>query len=120
MKTLILDVDVQTLAPLQLQVLSSVRPAQLIAVEKEHFVPIQTHYWDNKRVLIKRLDVDPTSISSYQATEKGEPKEVWVALSSKMTQLKLDTFTELNIEDFKANPNLRSRHFSERELTASR
>ena len=92
----------------------------VIAVEKEHFVPIQTHYWDNKRVLIKRLDVDPTSISSYQATEKGEPKEVWVALSSKMTQLKLDTLTELNIEDFKANPNLRSRHFSERELTASR
>ena len=92
----------------------------VIAVEKEHFVPIQTHYWDNKRVLIKRLDVDPTSISSYQATEKGEPKEVWVAMASKMTQLKLDTFTELNIEDFKASPNLRSRHFSERELTASR
>jgi len=92
----------------------------VIAVEKEHFVPIQTHYWDNKRVLIKRLDVDPTSIFAYQATEKGEQKEVWVALSSKMTQLKLDTFTELNIEDFKANPNLRTRHFSERELTASR
>ncbi|MAJ59252.1 MAG: hypothetical protein CBC48_04015 [bacterium TMED88] len=92
----------------------------VIAVEKEHFVPIQTHYWDNKRVLIKRLDVDPASISSHQATEKGQAKEVWVALSSKMTQLKLDTFTELDIEEFKANPNLRSRHFSERELTASR
>ncbi|MCH2186716.1 outer membrane lipoprotein-sorting protein [Myxococcota bacterium] len=92
----------------------------VIAVEKEHFVPVQTHYWDNKRVLIKRLDVDPSSISSHQATEKGEAKDGWVALSSKMTQLKLDTFTELEIEEFKANPNLKSRHFSERELTASR
>ena len=92
----------------------------VIAIEKEHFVPIQTHYWDNKRVLIKRLDVDPKSISPYQATENGQAKQVWVALSSKMSQLKLDTYTEMNVEEFKANPNLRSRHFSERELTASR
>ena len=92
----------------------------VIAVEKEHFVPIQTYYWDNKRVLIKRLDVDAKSIAPFEATEKGVSKTVWVAMASRMTQLKLDTYTEMEIEEFGANPNLRSRHFSERELTASR
>ncbi len=92
----------------------------VIAIEKEHFVPIQTHYWDNKRVLVKRLDADVDTINRFQAREDGEVKDVWLVLSSRMTQLKLDTWTDLSIEKFEADPNLRDRHFSERELTASR
>lgn len=91
-----------------------------IAIEKDHYVPIQTHYWDNKRVLVKRLDADPTTISQHQARENGELKQVWIVRHSRMTQLKLGTFTELNIAEFEADPKLRNRHFSERELTASR
>jgi hypothetical protein len=92
----------------------------VIALEKEHFVPIRTHYWDNKRVLVKRLDADPGSITHHRARENGQPKDVWIAEHSRMSQLKLDTYTELVVEQFEADPTLRDRHFSERELTASR
>lgn len=37
-----------------------------------------------------------------------------------MVHLKQDSFTELEILSLEANPGLRDRDFSERELTASR
>jgi hypothetical protein len=92
----------------------------VLFVEQEHFVPIRTLYWDNKRVLVKRLDVDPDSISRYEAEFEGKPKEVHLASRSRMQHLKLDTYTELTIDEFDARPDLKDRHFSERELTASR
>ena len=92
----------------------------VIYVEKEHFVPIRTLYWDNKRVLVKRLDARRDSIERRSARYSGEPRDVWVAMRSRMQHLKLETFTELSIEELRADPKLRDRHFSERELTASR
>ena len=92
----------------------------VLYVEQEHFVPIRTLYWDNKRVLVKRLDVDPDSISRYEAEYDGQAKEVHLASRSRMQHLKLDTYTELTIDEFDARPELKDRHFSERELTASR
>lgn len=92
----------------------------VLAIEPEHFVPIRTLYWDNKRVLVKRLDVDPASITRYEARYDDQPKVVHLATRSRMTHLKLETFTDLTIDEFDARPELRDRHFSERELTASR
>jgi len=88
-------------------------------IEKEHFVPLRTRYWDNRDVLIKELDSKPASITMYEDEEKGKTKKVWTPRESKMTHLKLGSFTELEIVELKANPGLREKHFSERELTRS-
>jgi hypothetical protein len=105
----------------------------VISLEKEHFVPLQTLYWDNKRVLIKQLDADPNSLESFEAPspesaqqdEEGEaegpaPKVVWIARRARMTQLRSNHFSSLDIQRFEANPGLRDRDFSQRELTSSR
>ena len=107
----------------------------VISLEKEHFVPLRTLYWDNKRVLVKQLDADPTSLESFEATapnpesaeqdEEGNaegpaPKIVWIARRARMTQLRSDHFSSLDIQRFEANPGLRDRDFSQRELTSSR
>jgi len=105
----------------------------VISLEKEHFVPLQTLYWDNKRVPIKRLDADPNSLESFEASnpdsaahdedgdaESPEPKIVWIARRARMTQLRSDHFSSLDIQRFEANPGLRDRDFSQRELTSSR
>ncbi len=92
----------------------------VLFVEQQYVVPIRTLYWDNKRVLVKQLDVDPDSISAYVAEYDGKPKTVHLATRSRMTHLKLETATELTIDEFDAKPDLKDRHFSERELTASR
>jgi len=95
----------------------------VLYVEKEHFVPIQTLYWDNKRVQVKRLRADPESVQAVaDGREGGEGggHQVWIARRSRMEHLKLETFTELMVTTHEAMPKLRDRHFSERELTASR
>lgn len=88
-------------------------------VDQSRFVPIRTLYWDNKRILIKQLDADVESIEAREARYQGRPKTIHVALRSRMTHLKLGSHTDLVIDEFEADPTLRSRHFSERELTAS-
>jgi len=88
-------------------------------IEKDHFVPLRTHYWDNRDVLIKELVSKPESIALYEDEEDGKPKQVWTPRESRMTHLKLGSFTELEIVELKANPGLRDKHFSERELTRS-
>lgn len=92
----------------------------VLSIEQEHFVPIRTLYWDNKRVLVKQLDVEPDSITAYEAEYDGQAKQVHLATRSRMKHLKLESYTELVIDEFDARPDLRDRHFSERELTASR
>jgi len=93
-----------------------------ISIEKEHFVPIRTLYWDNKQVLIKQLDADVQSLEGFEgvASESDEPKTVWIARRARMTRKKNGHFSTLDIQRFEANPALRERDFSQRELTASR
>ena len=93
----------------------------LISVEKEHFVPIRTLYWDNKELLIKQLDAETGSLESFEgvATEGEEPRTVWIARRARMSQKKTGHFSTLDIQRFEANPKLRERDFSQRELTAS-
>ena len=89
-------------------------------VEKEHYVPLRNVYWDNKGVKIKELWAEPGSIKKYDAVDKSGPKEVWVAQKSKVTNLKLESFTSLDVVKLDANPKLRKRDFSQRTLTAGR
>ena len=50
----------------------------------------------------------------------GPSRTVWIAKKSEMKNLKSGSFTRLEIEDFTADPNLRDRDFSQRQLTSSR
>lgn len=94
----------------------------VIYIDKEKYIPLRIWYWDNKRVLIKRLDADPNTITEHQGknTPDGPPRTIWIAERSSMKQLKTGSFTELQIEDFEADPELRDRDFSQRQLTRSR
>lgn len=94
----------------------------VISVEKEHFVPIRTLYWDNKRVLVKQLDADTDSLEGFEGVDKQneEAKTIWIARRARMTQKRSGHYSTLDIRHFEANPKLRERDFSQRELTASR
>lgn len=89
-------------------------------LDREHYVPLRTVYWDNKRARIKELTAAPDSIAVFEDEEDGAVKRIWIATKSRMVHLKQDSFTELEIVSLEANPGLRDRDFSERELTSSR
>jgi hypothetical protein len=91
----------------------------VLSIEKEHFVPLQTDYWDNLQVHIKQLRTDPKSITLYEAEEDDVVKQVWIPNRSRMRHLKLESQTVLEVVELDANPGLRKRDFSQRELTAS-
>lgn len=93
----------------------------LYFVDQERFVPIRTRYWDNKRVLVKQMDAEPESLTRFEEVDNldGPPRTVWIAQKSEMKNLKSGSFTRLEIEDFKADPRLRDRDFSQRQLTNS-
>ena len=89
-------------------------------IDKKTFVPIENVYWDRKGILIKKLSVQPDSITRFEDVDKAGPRIVWVALHSRVENVKLDTYTNLEIEKIKANPGLGKRHFSQRQLTSGR
>jgi len=88
-------------------------------VDKTNYVPLRTRYWDNRDVAVKELTSDPKSIEEHTDEEKGEEKRVWLAHNSRMQHLKLGTWTELKVDELQANPGLKPKHFSERELARS-
>jgi len=91
----------------------------VVYVEKAHYVPLRTDYWDKKEIKIKQLMVDTTSLEGYEAADIEEVREVWIATSQIVRHLKLETWTELEILSLESKPKLRERDFSERELTSS-
>ena len=90
------------------------------SIDKKTFVPIKNVYWDDKGVKMKELVTSPESITRFEDVDKSGPRIVWVALHSRVDNLKLNTYTTLDIEKLKANPGLGKRDFSERNLTAGR
>jgi hypothetical protein len=90
-----------------------------VFVTPDTFVALRVLYWDQDDLKIKELNSDPASITMYEHEEKGEPKQVWLAKSQKIVHLKLDSWTELEVSNYDPTIKLKSRHFSERELTAS-
>ena len=94
----------------------------MLYIDKERFVPIRIWSWDNKRVLVKRLDIDADSVTKYEGVDgpDGASRTVWIAKRSSMKHLKTGSFTELEIEELRPDPKLGDRDFSQRQLTASR
>jgi hypothetical protein len=91
-----------------------------VSVDQRSFVPLQTRYWDNRKVLIKELRAQADSIEHYEEEHGGVVKEVFVARQSKMAHLLLGSYTDLSRSGTRPNRKLRERDFSERELTAGR
>lgn len=77
-------------------------------VEKEHYVPLRTRYWDGAGVEIKELRADPKSIQQIE--------NAWIPLRAKMRQLVHESWTELVIEKIDANPELADAVFELRRL----
>lgn len=80
----------------------------VLYVEKEHYVPLRTRYWDGAGVEIKELRADPKSIQRFE--------NAWIPLRAKMRHLVQESWTELEIEKIDANPELSDGVFELRRL----
>jgi hypothetical protein len=113
------DVDCYVVEVIPTQKADSEYSKFVVHVDKEHYVPLQSDYWDKREVHIKRLRAEPGSIKGFEAADVDGIKKVWVATDQRVDQLKLETWTHLEITELEAKPKLRERDFSERELTSS-
>ncbi len=80
----------------------------VVSVEKVHFVPIRTRYWDERGVEVKELHADPARIQEFQG--------VFIPMSLTMRNLQLDSYTSLRVEELQANPDLAETTFDLRRL----
>jgi hypothetical protein len=80
----------------------------VVAVEKAHFVPIRTRYWDERGVEVKELLADPARIQEFEG--------VFIPMVLTMRNLQLDTYTSLQVEELRANPALEPTTFDLRRL----
>ena len=80
----------------------------VIHVEKEHCVPLQTLYWDDKDVQVKQLTVPYESVK--------EVDGIWWPYELTMQNLQLETFTTLMVEELEPNPHLPRKVFDLRRL----
>lgn len=83
----------------------------LIHVDRTRFVPLQTRYWNDAGVEVKELKVDVDSI------RRAGP--MWLPMRATMRDLRLDTFTTLEILDFVPNPEFDEATFEAGRLNAS-
>ena len=77
-------------------------------IEKEHFVPIRTLYWDTSGVQVKELLCDPASIKDFGG--------VFIPVKSTMKNLKQDSYTIATVEKVEPNPKLSERVFDPHRL----
>lgn len=80
----------------------------VLYVEKTHYVPLRTRYWDGAGVEIKELVAEPASIQQFE--------NAWIPLRMRMRHLVQETWTSLEIEKLEANPSLADSVFELRRL----
>jgi hypothetical protein len=91
-----------------------------VYTSRDTFVALRVLYWDQDGLKIKELNSEPDSIKMYEHEEDGALKQIWIAERQKIVHLKLDSWTELHVSEYEVDVNLKSRDFSERELTKGR
>lgn len=74
------------------------------AIEKEHYVPLRTRYWDEVGVEVKELRSPRASLKAYDG--------VWVPTESTMTDLLEDTQSVVTIQSLDPNPVMDDNDFS--------
>ena len=73
-------------------------------LEREHYVPVRTRYWDRAEVETKEMRAPPETIREFDG--------VWVATKSIMRDLKQNTHSLLHVDELDPNPDIRDRHYS--------
>jgi outer membrane lipoprotein-sorting protein len=76
----------------------------IAAIEKEHYVPLKTRYWDDVGVEVKELRSPRLSLKAYDG--------VWVPTESTMTDLLESTKSVVTIENLEPNPQLDDNDFA--------
>ena len=74
------------------------------AIEKEHYVPLRTRYWDDVGVAVKELRAPRKSLKEFDG--------VWVPTESTMTDLLEDTSSTVTLERVDPNPTLDDSEFN--------
>lgn len=80
----------------------------VIHVEKEHCVPLLTRYWDERELEVKKLTAPASGIRELDG--------IYWPMELTMTNLRLETFTTLKVENLEPNPDLKRRTFDLRRL----
>jgi hypothetical protein len=83
----------------------------LFYVDTQRFVPLRTRYWNNIGIETKELRIDVNSIQKIG--------DIYLPMKLTMRDLRLDTFTSLEILDFEANPVLPQSTFEAGRLNFS-
>lgn len=73
-------------------------------IEKEHYVPLRTRYWDEVGVAVKELRAPRKSLKEFDG--------VWVPTESTMTDLLEDTSSTVTLERVDPNPKLDDAEFN--------
>lgn len=73
-------------------------------IEKEHYVPLRTRYWDEVGVEVKELRSPRAAIKSYDG--------IWVPTESTMTDLLEGTSSVVTLQSVDPNPTLNDNDFS--------
>ncbi len=87
-----------------------------VYIEKEHYVPLQTLYWNEQGTLIKKLQSPKSAIAKFTGSGAYEGKNVWVPMKARMDNLIQGGYTDLSVEELEDNPELKKRKFGIREL----
>ncbi|MCC6765268.1 MAG: outer membrane lipoprotein-sorting protein [Deltaproteobacteria bacterium] len=74
------------------------------AIEKEHYVPLRTRYWDDVGVAVKELRSPRASLKAFDG--------VWVPTESTMTDLLEDTHSTVTLQRVDPNPALDDGEFN--------
>ena len=69
-----------------------------VYVQKAHFVPLRTRYWDEAGVEVKELRAVPSEVREFDG--------VWLPMKVTMRNLQLESFTTLVVTNFVPNPDL--------------
>ncbi len=80
----------------------------LVYIEKQHYVPIRTRYWDLDGVVLKEYSTSPNEIE--------EMEGVWLTMRSNMRDVTTNSFTRLTILEMQPNAKINDSHFTERRL----
>lgn len=78
-------------------------------MEKEHYIPLRTRYWDDFGVEVKEQVAPASAIKRFG--------ETWVATESTMTDLRQQTSSDLLVEDVDTNPRFHRKTFHVSQLT---
>jgi hypothetical protein len=82
-----------------------------ILIDIARSVPLHTRYWDDHEIEVKLLESDPASVVRIE--------DVWVPMRSRMTSLRQDSYSELEILDIVPSLDPERARFDLRRLTAS-